>query len=319
MPADKTSIASQDGLGLGLDAGGTQTRWALAHAGGDIVASGHVAGLTALQMATGTGKQRIRDVLADLAAAVRPHGKPTEIFAGLTGFSEGDADLRVLIASELGVNDNAITLGSDIEIAYLDLYAPGEGFVVYAGTGSIAAFIDEGGTLHRAGGHGVLLDDAGGGFWIAREALRHIWRGEDERPGSWRDSAMAKEIFARLGGNDWAHTRQFVYGSATENSRGEIGKLALAVAAAADVDPAAHRILETAGEELARLARAMILRFGARPVTLSGRAAELHPVIAAATRAALPQSTPFEVKTSEAHFAAARIAAKSASILLRKN
>ena len=317
MPADKTPIASH--VGLGIDAGGTQTRWALANASGDIIASGHVAGMTALQMGTDTGTQHIRDVLADLAAAVRPHGKPTEIFAGLTGFSEGGEDLRALIANELGVDDNAVALGSDIEIAYLDLYAPGEGFVVYAGTGSIAAFIDEGGALHRAGGHGVLLDDAGGGFWIAREALRHIWRGEDERPGSWRDSAMAKEIFGRMGGNDWAHTRQFVYGSATENARGEIGKLALAVAAVADVDHAAHRILETAGEELARLGRAMILRFGPRPVTLSGRVAALHPVIAAAMRAALPASMPFQVKTSEAHFAAARIAAKGAANSSRKN
>lgn len=315
MSTDKTSIASH--LGLGIDAGGTQTRWALADAGGEIVASGHVAGLTALQMGSETGTQHIREVLADLAAAVRPHGKPTEIFAGLTGFSEGNENLRALIANELGVKHNAITLGSDIEIAYRDIYAPGEGIVVYAGTGSIAAFIDERGVLHRAGGHGVLLDDAGGGFWIAREALRHIWRGEDERPGSWRDSLMAVEIFGRIGGNDWAHTRQFVYGSTNENARGEIGKLALAVAAIADADPAAYRILETAGEELARLARAMILRFGPRPVTLSGRVAELHPVIAAAMRAALPASTPFQFKTSEAHFAAARIAAKSASNILR--
>ena len=315
MPATKAPLASH--LGLGIDAGGTQTRWALADAGGDIVASGHVAGMTALQMGSETGTQHIRDVLAELAAAVRPHGKPTEIFAGLTGLSEGGEDLRALIARELGVGDNAVTLGSAIESAYLDQYALGEGFVVYAGTGSIAAFIDERGVLHRAGGHGVMLDDAGGGFWIAREALRHIWRGEDERPGSWRDSAMAVEIFGRIGGNDWAHTRQFVYGSANENARGEIGRLALAVAAVADADPAAHRILEAAGEELARLARAMILRFGPRPVTLTGRVAELHPVIAAVMRAALPESTPFQFKTSEAHFAAARFAAKRASNLLR--
>ena len=130
---------------------------------------------------------------------------------------------------------------------------------------------------------------------------------------------MAVEIFGRIGGNDWAHTRQFVYGSTNENARGEIGKLALAVAATADTDPAAHRILETAGEELARLARAMILRFGMRPVTLSGRAVELHPVIAAAMRAALPESTPFQFKTSEAHFAAARIAARGAANSSRNN
>jgi N-acetylglucosamine kinase-like BadF-type ATPase len=232
------------------------------------------------------------------------------VYAGLTGFSEGGAALRVLIADALGVATDAITLVSDIEIAYLHAYAPGEGYLVYAGTGSIAAFIDSAGNLHRAGGRGVLLDDAGGGFWIAREALRHIWRTEDEHPESWRRSPMAREIFARIGGSDWAQTRQFMYGASNEVVRGEIGKLAMAVAAIAEIDPVARGILVAAGGELARLARAMSLRFGPRPITLSGRVAQLHPAIADAMRAALPQSTHLQVTSSEAHCAAARIAAR---------
>jgi len=312
MPADKMPIASH--VGLGIDAGGTQTRWALADAMGEIVASGQVAGLTALQMSTETGMQHIRETLADLAAAVRAIGQPTRVHAGLTGFSKGGESLRTLIANALGVNSGDVMLCSDIEITYVDLYLPGEGYVVYAGTGSIAAFIDATGTLHRAGGRGALLDDAGSGFWIACEALRHIWREEDDHPESWRDSPMAVEIFSRIGGNDWANTRQFVYGLTNDTARGEIGKLALAVAAVADVDPVARRILESAGGELARLGQAMTLRFGSRPITLTGRVAELHPVIFDAMRAALPDSTPLQIKTSDAHFAAARIAAKGAPV-----
>lgn len=301
-------------LGLGIDAGGTQTRWALARASGTIVASGQAAGLTALQVSTDAGMQHIRGIFADLAQAVLANGQPVCVYAGLTGFSECGEALRALLAESLGVDGSAVTLGSDIEVAYLDLYAPGEGYVVYAGTGSIAAFIDDSGTLHRAGGRGGVLDDAGGGFWIAREALRHIWREEDERPDNWRKSPMACEVFKRIGGSDWAHTRQFVYGSTNEDARGEIGKLAMAVAAVADVDPTARRILDAAGNELARLGRAMTLRFGARPVTLAGRVAELHPAILEAMRAALPESTPLQVRISEAHCAAARIAAKRARV-----
>ena len=313
IPTDRTSKrASKHAYGgLGIDAGGTQTRWALADTTGQIVADGQVAGLTALQMGTESGRQHIRDVLADLAAAVAVHGHPARVFAGLTGFGDDGGNLRALIAGALVIADDAVTLGSDVEIAYRDLFAPGEGYLVYAGTGSIAAFIDETGCLHRAGGHGVLLDDAGGGFWIAREAVRQIWRNEDARPDCWRESAMAREIFARIGGSDWAHTRNFVYGAASDTVRGEIGKLALAVAAVADVDPEARRILEAAGLELARLGRVMTLRFGVRPVTLSGRVAQLHPLIAEAMRAALPDSTLFQVKTSDAHVAAARIAARA--------
>ena len=299
--------------GLGIDAGGTHTRWALARASGEIIADGHVAGFTALQMSTDSGVQQISATLAAIAAAVRVHGQATRVYAGLTGFSEGGGHLRAMIGAALGISGDAVMLASDVEIAYRDLYAPGEGYVVYAGTGSIAAFIDDSGILHRAGGRGALLDDAGGGYWIACEALRHIWRNEDELPGSFRDSPLAGEIFARIGGHEWAQSRQFIYGSANADARGKIGKLALAVAAVADTDPIAKRILEAAGRELARLGRAMISRFGQRPITLAGRVAQLHPMIEQAMRAALPSGIKLTVRLSEAHIAAARIAAKEAA------
>lgn len=297
-------------FGLGIDAGGTQTRWALARASGEIVAEGAVAGLSGLQMDSEAGRLHLQATFGEIAKGVAAFGPPQAVYAGFTGLGEAADALRTLISTAIAVEPRNVRLGSDIEIAYLDVYAPGEGYVVYAGTGSVAAFIDADGALHRAGGRGVLLDDAGGGFWIAKEALRHIWRREDERPESWRESPMAVAVFARLGGSDWAVTRQFVYGTASAAARGEIGRLALAVAAAADADPAARHILEAAGRELARLGQAMILRFGARPITLSGRATQLHPLIFSAMQAALPLGTALTMKVSDAHYAAARIAAK---------
>jgi N-acetylglucosamine kinase-like BadF-type ATPase len=109
-----------------------------------------------------------------------------------------------------------------------------------------------------------------------------------------------------VGGSDWSFSRQFIYGQ----ERGEVGKLALAVAASADADPAAAAILHHAGLELARLATALTRRFGPRPVVLAGRAAALHPIIACAMRAALPPATPLTQTVGHAHHAAARIAAR---------
>lgn len=296
----------EPGLGLGIDAGGTQTRWALATAGGSIVAEGHVEGLSALQMASAAGRAALHAGLAELCRAVLAAGRPHSVRAGLTGFGGDGAQLIRWLAELLDIPAGAVALCNDIEIAYLDSFRPGQGYLVYAGTGSIAAWIDEDGGLHRAGGRGVMLDDAGGGFWIAREALRRIWRREDEAPGAWRDSVLAGAVFAHIGDSDWAATRQFIYGQ----ERGQIGKLALAVAAVADSDPAALAILEQAGLELARLARALIARSGPRPVVLSGRAAELHPAIAAAMRSALPPGIKMEQRTARPHFAAARLAAR---------
>jgi N-acetylglucosamine kinase-like BadF-type ATPase len=301
-------------LGLGLDAGGTHTRWALATPSGELVAQGNSAGLSALSMGTVAGRQQIAEALTEIARVVLAAGRPAQVVAGLTGFFEGagEESLADLIAAPLLLPAAAVALRSDIDIAYLDVFSPGEGYLVYAGTGSIAAFIDQGGTCYRIGGHGGILDDAGSGFWIAVSALRQIWRTEDERPGSWQESPMAHEIFAILGGETWAETLQFVYGGAFEDNRGKIGKVAVAVAAAADRDARAHAILATAGGELARLASILIARFGPRPVAVAGRAITLHPIIEAAMRRALPPATRFDVRVSEAHHAAARIAARKA-------
>ncbi|MEN3278540.1 MAG: glucosamine kinase [Massilia sp.] len=294
-----------DPIGLGIDAGGTQTRWALAGRDGAILAEGTVAGLSALQMVKADGRAAVHATFTELAQAVLAHARPGRVRAGLTGFGGDGEQLQRWLAELLGIAPDAVAMCNDIEIAYRASFAPGEGYLVYAGTGSIGAFIDADGQFHRAGGRGVVLDDGGGGFWIAREALRHIWRREDEQPGSWEQSAMARAVFAQVGGSDWAYSRQFIYGQ----ERGEVGKLALAVAASCEQDPAAAAILQEAGRELARLANALVRRFGPRPVVLSGRAAVLHPAIAAAMRAALPPAIGMTQHATRAHHAAARLAA----------
>lgn len=301
MPTDQDNLR---GVGLGIDAGGTRTRWALAAPGGAILAEGTVAGLSALQMATPHGREAVRATFETLAAAVLQHANPVRVQAGLTGFGGDGELLQGWLAALLGVAPSAVVLCNDIEIAYRASFNPGEGYLVYAGTGSIGAFIDEDGVFHRAGGRGVVLDDGGGGFWIAREALRHIWRNEDEAPGRWQASPMAHAVFDHIGGPDWDRSRHFIY----QNERGTVGQLALAVAASAEGDPAAHAILVAAGRELARLALALTSRFGPRPVALNGRAAELHPVIADTMRAALPPDTAFSQTRQLAHHAAARLA-----------
>ncbi|WP_240453487.1 BadF/BadG/BcrA/BcrD ATPase family protein [Janthinobacterium agaricidamnosum] len=306
VPATNTDTAV---LGLGIDAGGTQTRWALATGDGAIVADGAVEGLSALQMSSDAGRAAVHATFAILCKQVLAVGQPRAVVAGLTGFGGDGVALAQTLATLLALDAGDVSIGNDIDIAYRDSFEPGEGYLVYAGTGSIAAWIDADGGFHRAGGRGVLLDDGGGGYWIAREALRHIWRREDEAPGSWHSSPMAEAVFAQLGGSDWSLSRAFMYGQ----DRGAIGRLALAVAASADADPLALDILQRAGQELARLALALTARYGPRPVVLAGRAAQLHPAIAAAMRAALPVSLMMEQKVARSHEAAAKLAARTAS------
>jgi len=293
-------------IALGIDAGGTQTRWALATQDEQILASGTAAGLTALQTDTAEGIEALRQIFAGLAATAGSHGQVGSIRAGITGFGGDAHTLPDMLADSFGIEDNCISVSNDIEIAYLDIFKPGTGYLIYAGTGSIAAYIDTEGKFHRAGGRGYLLDDAGGGFWIAREAMRKLWRAEDEHPDHWKESDMAKRLFKLIGGNDWNISRDFIY----HRSRGDIGKLALAVAAAANSDPDAMEILQSAGKELARLGIAMCTRFGNKPIALSGRVQELHPAIVESLRTHLPPEISLRQSTCQAHFSAARLAAR---------
>lgn len=317
--ADDPAPGLGPGLALGLDAGGTMTRWALATADGRLVAEGTVAGFGAAMLATPEGQARLRDTLAALAQAVRAvqavHavGRPLQVHGGITGYGGQREPLAGLIGAALGVDPAVVTLASDVEVGYLGCFQPGEGYLVYAGTGSIGVFIDADGVFHRVGGRGGLLDDGGSGYWIAREALRHIWRTEDESPGAWQGSPMARAVLERLGGADWSHTRRFI----TSADRGEMGRLALAVAATADADPVARQILQQAGAELGRLARILVRRHGPRPVALAGRVFALHPAIAEACRAEVGETAEagelVEVRPGEGspgHHAAARIAAR---------
>ncbi|HSQ71290.1 MAG TPA: BadF/BadG/BcrA/BcrD ATPase family protein, partial [Rubrivivax sp.] len=212
-------------------------------------------------------------------------------------------------AAALGLAPAAVQPMTDIELVYRTAFAPGEGVVLYAGTGSIAAFVDADGTMPRAGGRGAVIDDAGGGHWIGRRALRQIWRAEDAEPGAWRHSPLARRVFERIGGIDWAQTRHWVY-NGPGAARGEMGLLALAVAAAADEDAAALALLQAAGAELARLALAMRQRFGPLPLALAGRVFELHPAIELGLRQALPAGSAMRRLALPAHHAAARLAAR---------
>ena len=267
-------------LGLGLDAGGTQTRWALARSG-ELLAEGFVGGLSGMQLASAAGLAELRAKLSTLATALAPFGTVGAVYAGITGLPDSDlpgiAAMKQLLAQALAIDPRVMHCCSDVNLAWHAAFSSnGAGYLVYAGTGSMAAFVDAEGRLHRAGGRGLLLGDGGSGGWIAAQALAEVWRMEDASPGSAAaESAMARALFAAIGASDWASTRAYVY----NGSRGQLGALAMAVAATAAQDPRAAALLLRAGEELARLALALLQRFGPRPLVVAGRVLSLSPLI----------------------------------------
>jgi glucosamine kinase len=304
------------GLGLGLDVGGTHTRWALANTSGTVLADGVAGGFSGQHMATAASRDRVASVLKEVADAARAqgHGRIAAVWAGVTGHDEQAGPLLGrLMAGSFGVPGSALTLGNDVEMAARLCFAPGAGHLVYSGTGSIGIHIDARGQVHRVGGRGSLLGDEGSGYWIARQALAAVWQAEDEAPGSSAASGLAQGLFAQLGGSDWDTTRRFVHRA----ERGEFGNLSLAVAEAAlghnlayPPDPVALRILQQAGRELARLADLLLRQHGPRPLWLVGRASALHPAVSQAVVAALPADAVVELHDLQSHRDAALRAAQ---------
>ncbi|WP_112661638.1 N-acetylglucosamine kinase [Microvirga flavescens] len=295
-------------LGLGIDAGGTATRWRLCDEKGECVAQGTADPLSG-HLFSAAAEERARDIIASIANAVAAHGKPSGIVAGITGLTRdtpAEILVRDMLADAFKVASDKIFVAEDMWIAYLSYFALGEGILVYSGTGSIGYYLAEDKTVLRVGGRGNLIDDAGSGFWIAREALKAVLRQEEESPGEGWATPLGQALAQPLGGTDWNVVRAYVYGG----DRGKIGTLARAVAEAAQGgDAVALNILRDAGQELARLANSLIKRVGPRPVALVGGGSRLHPIVAQAFREKL--SPPVEVITSDvdAAMTAARLAA----------
>ncbi|MCE2916244.1 MAG: ATPase [Rubrivivax sp.] len=303
--------AKHGGVGLGLDAGGTQTRWALADAAGRTLARGSVTGFSGQQALTAAGRRQLDAVFRDLREAlVATHASsPLALCAGVSGYdrSAGDTMPR-LLAAGLGLPPQAVQCFNDVELACRLEFATGTGGMVYAGTGSIAWAVDADGAAHHVGGRGGLIGDEGSGYWIAKRALAELWRREDDAPGSAVLSVLGAQVFAAVGGPQWDQTRRAL----AAKDRGELGQLALAVAHAAEAgDAFALSLLNQAGDELARLALLLIRRHGARRIALAGRVFDLHGAVLSRLAAALPAEASVFRSALDVAPAAARAAAAS--------
>ena len=287
-------------IGLGIDGGGSATRWAVSTCTGEIIAQGEAPPISGL-LFSDPERTRLADAANSIAAALPC--PVTNVIAGITGLAATApqaTEAATILATALNLPRAHVRIEDDMWIAYHALFAPGAGHIVYAGTGAIAVHITADGTTLRAGGRGMLIDDAGSAFWIARTALDHIWRARDTNQAA--TSPLAQALATAIGGSDWDTHRTYIY----TGGRNAVAQLARAVAAADD--PTAHAILTQAGAELARLALALTARAGPRPVALLGRAATLHPAIATAFGAAAPDLH-MTLANPDAAAAAARLAA----------
>jgi N-acetylglucosamine kinase-like BadF-type ATPase len=182
------------------------------------------------------------------------------------GFSGGPADKESILAEILASDRTLVT--DDAFIALAGATASQPGLVVIAGTGSIAFGRNAGGRTARAGGWGYLFGDEGGGFWIARQAIRAAlaWEEGWGVPTSLRARLLDAVIAPNVPGRSTPvrnmavrNINELLHRCYTpEFPRPRVAGLSILVNHAAESgDPVALEILDTAARELALLAVAV--------------------------------------------------------------
>ena len=276
---------------LGIDGGGSGTKWATFGPDGQPLRQGRLEALTG-HLFTDEDRAAARALLGRLAKVVQvdsPH--LGAVVAGISGLQqEADVWFQNALADLVGLQTELVRVTDDVTLAYAAQFSPGEGVLVYAGTGSIGYFQSATGEVCRAGGHGFLLGDEGGAFWQGQQGLKTVLHTQDQ--GRELTGPLAEELRASVGGLDWPRVRQWVYGG----GRAALATLAPAVYRAALAgDPDAQKVTRRAGEALAELADTLLERTEpGLPVALAGGAA--NSLVRASFTSALARLRPGAVQ-----------------------
>jgi N-acetylglucosamine kinase len=240
-------------LFLGVDGGQSGTLAMIGDETGRVVGTGE--GGPCNHAAAGEGRKKLEGAVAEsVGAACTQAGidvATVEFEAACFGMSGGPDDKREILAGILRTRNLIVT--NDAVIALAGATATGQGIITIAGTGSIAFGRNAAGRSARAGGWGYIFGDEGGGFDIARQALRASLRMEE----GWGPRTALREILlAETGARDVNDLLHRFYTPDWPRSR--VAKLARTVdRTAQDSDAVAAEILRGEAQQLALIAGAV--------------------------------------------------------------
>ncbi|MFF5209907.1 N-acetylglucosamine kinase [Streptosporangium sp. NPDC000396] len=155
---------------LGLDVGGTSSRAVLLDASGRRIGYGTAPGGNPAAHGTETAAANIRQALEAALHGVNPDQVAGAV-VGMAGAGALDRAVFDRMWASTGLRC-APTVTGDLGIAFAAGTAEPDGTVLIAGTGAIAARIEDGRPATVSDGLGWLLGDQGSGFWLGREAAR---------------------------------------------------------------------------------------------------------------------------------------------------
>jgi glucosamine kinase len=268
---------------LGIDVGASSSKFVVMNAKGLVLETGTSDPFSGHVFNTESRAANFA-ILEKLLTRVKPF-QIASVTAGITGLSlEVALEFQVFIAQSLELQREQVHVTNDMDLAYHANFTPGAGILVYAGTGSIAYHVATDGAVLRSGGYGFLIDDAGGGFWIGREALKlalfRLERGISD--------PLSRLIFEHIGGSDWDVVRSFAYGG----GRQALASLAPIVGIAVNQGSTdAQELLIQAANALVKLAQNMRFKLEKLPIVFAGGVFNVSPLLEETIRQTYPEAT----------------------------
>jgi N-acetylglucosamine kinase-like BadF-type ATPase len=230
---------------LGVDGGQSSTKALLADETGRVIGRGH--GGPCNHVASAEGRSKFLSAVGDcLRQAYHEAGLESasvhfaSVCLGLSGGAEDkEAYTKELIASD------RYKLTHDAEIALLGGTAGEPGIIVIAGTGSIAFGLNAQQQTARAGGWGYIFGDEGGGFDLAKQAIRRALQHEE----GWGPPTTLRKALLEVSGA--ATVNGLMHQLYNKFDRTQIASYASLVTSAAEKgDQAALEILKAAVSSL---------------------------------------------------------------------
>jgi len=235
---------------FGLDGGGSTSRLRIADGENRALWEGSGGGVNPNAVAPDRLAGRLEALFAE---AYRATGLgPGDFSAGCLGVAGADrpgerAELEALLRSHMGLSC-PLVLASDPDIALVGGLRRLEGYLLVAGTGSIAIARLADGTRFRAGGLGHFLGDEGSAFFVGFQAIRRALRSAEGRD---LPTAMLDPLVERFELEDASQFVPFVYRSF---DKARIARAAdLVEGFRAEGDALAVSIMDEARDELVAL------------------------------------------------------------------
>ncbi len=251
-------------LVVGVDAGGSRTEAAAQRDQGPprtFVGAGANPNVGGLEQAV--------DAIAAAVIGVAGTDRPDAIAVGAAGAGRSEIVEAMTAALRARFPGTPIGVSDDARIALRGAVPTGDGFVLVAGTGSLA-YGEIGDRAFRAGGGGFALGEEGSGYAIGSAALKLVLRSLEGRAP--RDP-LIEALVMQTGASGIAQLISYTYAGGTP-VRSVAAVASTVIRLADNGERSAVRIVQGAALELFELIRAVCRQAGMPasdlPIALSG-------------------------------------------------